>query len=59
VIITEYSDEATLEWLIGMLTTARDNGQRVRMHQGIDNRGISYVKFARGGSMWSLPFYNE
>lgn len=57
--IFETTDPTTLSWLAAVVTTARDNGQRVRLCVERDNEGRVWLKAARAGGMWSAPIYSD
>lgn len=56
---TTITNYVTLDHLVRAVRRAADEGLRLRMHQGVDNRGRSYIKYAVGGGMWTPPLYCE
>lgn len=55
--ITTITNTNTLDWLARVTRRAADEGLRLRIHQGVDNNGHTFVKFAVGGGMWTAPLY--
>lgn len=57
--IFETTSPSTLAWLAAVVSTASDNGQRLRLCIERDNEGRVWLKVARAGSTWCAPIYSD
>lgn len=56
--IVEIEDDMTLDYLANVIRTCQETNTPLRICTGRSNRG-AWVKFARGQSMWTAPFYTD
>jgi hypothetical protein len=56
--IVEIQDSVTLEYLAAVISACVLRQTPLRICTGRSNRG-AWVKFARGASMWSPPYYTD
>jgi hypothetical protein len=56
--IVEIEDSVTLEYLAAVISACVTRQTPLRICTGRSNRG-AWVKFARGQSMWSPPYYTD
>lgn len=60
--IFETSDPVTLQFIENIARLAREQGQRLRLSVDTGERdGVanSWLKVARGGSMWTIPLWTD